>query len=58
MDKGISFYFGYDIPPEERIELIKKAGFNCVITSCDKKFDAENGSLSSQTSYSRNMTYG
>ena len=48
MDKGISFYFGYDIPPEERIELIKKAGFNCVITSCDKKFDAENGSLSSQ----------
>ena len=33
MDKGISFYFGYDIPPEERIELIKKAGFNCVITS-------------------------
>lgn len=49
MDKGISFYFGYNIPPEERVKMIKDAGFNCVITSCDKKFTSENGTLKSQT---------
>lgn len=48
MDKGISFYFGYNIPPEERIKMIKDAGFNCVMTSCDKKYNFENGALRSQ----------
>lgn len=48
MDKGISFYFGYDIEPEERTKLIKEAGFDCVITSQDKKFNCQNGTLASQ----------
>lgn len=48
MDKGISFYFGFNIEPEERAKLIKRAGFDCVITNADKKFKKQNGSIARQ----------
>lgn len=48
MKKGICFYFGYESDPKERIKLLKNCGFDCVITNADKKFDYQNGSISSQ----------
>lgn len=48
MDKGISFYFGFDVEPELRAEMIKDAGFDCVITNADKKFVWQNGTIESQ----------
>lgn len=48
MNKGISFYFGFVTNPEERAKMIKDTGFDCVITSYDKKFDCQNGTLASQ----------
>jgi len=48
MNKGISFFFGFKIPPEKRTKMIKDAGFDCVITSNDKKFKKQNGSLKTQ----------
>ncbi len=48
MDKGISFYFGFKVDPEKRAELIKKAGFDCVTTSADKKFIKQNGKIRNQ----------
>lgn len=48
MDKGISFYFGFDIEPELRAKMIKDAGFDCVITNADKKFVWQNGTIESQ----------
>lgn len=48
MDKGISFYFGFQMDAELRAKKIKEAGFDCVITSADKKFDKQNGSISKQ----------
>lgn len=45
MDKGICFYFGFANEIEERAKMIKDAGFNCVITSNDKKFNHQNGTL-------------
>ena len=48
MRKGISFWFGYEIPTEERAKMIKKAGFDCVITSADKRFNKENGTIRKQ----------
>ena len=48
MKKGISFYFGFNIDPEIRVKMIKDAGFDCVITSADKKFNSSNGSIKKQ----------
>lgn len=48
MKKGISFYFGYDIDCEERVKKIKQSGFDCVITSADKRFKKHNGSIKKQ----------
>ena len=48
MEKGIYFYFGFDIDPETRAKMIKKAGFDCVITSADKKLNSSNGNIRKQ----------
>lgn len=48
MKKGISFYFGYPIPPEKRAKMIKDAGFDCIMTSSDNRFDHQNGTLEDQ----------
>ena len=45
---GISWYFGYKIDPEERVKLLKKYGFDCVITNADKKFNSQNGNIKKQ----------
>lgn len=45
MNKGVRFYFGYDIDKRLRAKLIKEAGFDSVITSYDKKYQKVNGSL-------------
>lgn len=47
--KGITFYFGYDIVDKEsNVKMIKEAGFECVMTNADKRFNNENGSIKSQ----------
>ena len=48
MNKGISFYFGYDIEYKKRSRMIKDAGFDCVITSADKRFNESNGTIKQQ----------
>lgn len=48
MKKGISFYFGFDNDVEERVKMIKDAGFDAVITNADKKFDHQNGTIKKQ----------
>ena len=48
MNKGISFYFGYQIECKKRAKMIKDAGFDCVITSADKSFNKQNGSIKKQ----------
>ena len=48
MNKGISFYFGYLQDPETSAKMIKEAGFDCVITSTDKKYENQNGTLKEQ----------
>lgn len=47
MKKGISLFFGVSgIPVEERVRLISEAGFDCVMTSADRRFP--NGPLGYQ----------
>lgn len=48
INKGFSFYFGYKIPIEERVKMIKQAGFNCIITNADKNLKKQNGSIKKQ----------
>jgi len=48
MNKGISFYFGYDINYKERAKMIKEAGFDCVIANADKRFNNQNGPFRKQ----------
>lgn len=48
MKKGISFYFGFNTNINERAKKIKEAGFDCVITNADKKFNSQNGSIKQQ----------
>lgn len=45
MEKGMRFYFGYNIKKNKRALLIKQAGFDRVITSNDKKYQKINGTL-------------
>lgn len=48
MYKGISFYFGYKIKCKERVKMIKDAGFDCVITCADSRFNKQNGTIKKQ----------
>lgn len=48
MKKGISFYYGFKVSPEERAQKIGEAKFDCVITSNDKNFKKQNGSIRRQ----------
>ena len=48
MKKGITLYYGYNTPIEERLTTIKKAGFNNIITCADKRFNHQNGSIEKQ----------
>ena len=48
MDKGITFYFGFNISPKLRAKMIRQAGFNYVITNADKRFNRQNGSIAKQ----------
>lgn len=48
MNKGISFYFGYNIDYKERAKMIKEAGFDCVITNADRRFNYQNGPIRKQ----------
>ena len=48
MNKGISFYFGYKISPQERAKLIHDYGFDTIITNADPKFNYQNGTLRKQ----------
>lgn len=45
---GISFYFGFKIPSEERCKMIKESGIDAVITTADKKYNKQNGKLKEQ----------
>ena len=48
MQKGISLFFGFNINIEQRIKMIKDAGFDSVITNADPKFNKQNGRISKQ----------
>lgn len=48
MDKGISFYWGFDTNLNERAKLLNSIGFNCVITNTDLKFKKQNGTIRQQ----------
>lgn len=48
MDKGICLFFGYKSPLKERLQKIKSAGFTSIITSADKRFNQQNGTLNKQ----------
>ena len=48
MEKGISFFFGFLTPPEERAFFIKQCGLTSVITNADKKWDYQNSSIKKQ----------
>ena len=48
MDKGISFYFGFESDIDERAKKLKEFGFSSVITCADKKFNHQNGSIRKQ----------
>lgn len=45
---GISWYFGFEIQPEQRAKLLKDYGIGCVITNADKSFDWQNGDIGNQ----------
>lgn len=49
MNKGICFHFGYvydDI--EKQVRDIKEAGFDCVMSNADPRFDKQNGTIKKQ----------
>ena len=48
MEKGICFFFGFATNPKERARKIKKAGFSCIITNADKRFNQQNGNIKKQ----------
>lgn len=45
---GISFYFGYNLPPELRAKMIKESGFDTIITTADKRLNKQNGTIKEQ----------
>lgn len=48
MRKGISLFFGFETPVDERVKMIKEAGFDTIITSADPKFNYQNGNIRKQ----------
>ena len=48
INKGITFFFGYELPKKDYAKRIKAAGFDCVITNADRKYNKQNGSISKQ----------
>lgn len=48
MNKGISFFWGYEIEPEKRVKILDTIGFNCIITNADSKFNKQNGTIKQQ----------
>lgn len=48
MEKGISLFFGFNTELKKRLQNIKNAGFTSIITSADKRFDYQNGTLKKQ----------
>lgn len=48
MNKGISFYFGFDNNFKLRAKMIKDAGFDCVIANADPRLDKQNGKFCKQ----------
>ncbi|MBP3620008.1 MAG: sugar phosphate isomerase/epimerase [Clostridia bacterium] len=55
MYKGISFYFGYDIPIKERARMIANVGFSSVITNADKKLVCQNDRIEKQVKVFKEM---
>ena len=51
MQKGISFYYGFNTDAKTRAQNIKNAGFDCIITSPDPRFNKQNGTLKKQVGY-------
>lgn len=50
MKKGICFYFGVLNDIEERVQMIKAAGFDSIITNADDRFVFQNGKITKQVS--------
>jgi len=48
MNKGIVFYWGFNIDIEQRCKIIDTIGFDCVITNADSKFNKQNGTIKEQ----------
>lgn len=48
MNKGISFYWGFDENIEQKAKILDTVGFDCVITNADPKFNNQNGTIGSQ----------
>lgn len=48
MDKGICFYFGYNVDKFESGKLIAESGLNTVMTCADPRFINENGDMDTQ----------
>ena len=52
MNIGITFHFGFNgLTVKESIKSIKDAGFDCILTSADRSFKQNNGSIKSQIHY-------
>ena len=51
MKKGISLFFGFEIPLKKRVKMIKDAGFDCIMTNADPKFNWQNGNIRQQMKY-------
>lgn len=45
---GIRFYFGFESDPKDRMRKIKEHGFDAIITSPNKKYYYQNGSIGEQ----------
>ena len=48
MDKGICFYFGYNIDKFEMGKMIAESGLNTVMTCADPRFEHQNGNMETQ----------
>lgn len=48
MEKGITSFYGYNIPMEDRIIAIKNAGFDRVMCATDPRYEIHNGPLTEQ----------
>lgn len=49
MNKGITFYFGYEYEDvEQQVKDIKETGFDCVMTTADPTFDYQNTKIKNQ----------